>query len=163
MEDGHAPLTQVYPGLTAVNASDMTKLAPLHDDYEVSSSCRKLDDGWDEVDLRITRKDKPGADTEQSTCKRCRVLYKPRIASWYGRSMMEKRFGVVFDEEVPESVTKLSVYPPDAQLLVNGVSGDDYCPRCEEHLRVVREKLIKCLDTPRKEGECGQDKPRSLV
>ena len=72
-----------------------------------------------------------------AVCKRCGVMYEPR-ERWV-------------EPEVFWNIGKSPTFKPDDRLLLSRVTPSDYCPRCEEYLQGVRDKLVKVLEPKNRE------------
>lgn len=158
-EEGCADMTLVYPSLDIIDAMDMESLKP--DPMRKTAEKATIDsDGWGNLVFTIRAEkqstspptdwgDIKGIDAppytkppEQSTCKRCGVVYVPRC-------LKTIVFGIPRDDGAPDTWVRQPPYKSDGRLLVSNVNPKDYCPTCEEHLEKVREKLLAVL-APRK-------------
>ena len=71
-------------------------------------------------------------------CKRCGTVYKPRS------SANEIAYGWAMDVGVN---MQCGPFKTDRELLIHPVNPKEFCPRCEEHLVVVKKRLVECLTT----------------
>ena len=81
-------------------------------------------------------------------CKRCGVVYKPRVQ----QNMLAT--GWVMDTGIDMQCSPMK---DDGALLIASANPQDYCPRCEERLLKVRERLLTALKHPKAMDAMGVD------